>query len=134
MSPNEKEIPMLVNLTPHPLHIYPSDTPDRVEPGSVTPLRVIAPSADHHPARLGHRIVGPENIDVGVPVDRVAFGPDTGQVSSLPEPRSGTWYVVSLVVGLAATHRDDLLVPHEYVRDLDGAVIGSRKLASPHRP
>jgi hypothetical protein len=30
---------MIVNLTPHPLHIYPPDTPDRIAAGSVTPLR-----------------------------------------------------------------------------------------------
>lgn len=66
-----------------------------------------------------------------MPVERVAFGPGDGTIP-LPEPATGTWYVVSLVVGLAATDRRDLLVPHDYVRDLDGVIIGSRKLARPH--
>jgi hypothetical protein len=79
-------------------------------------------------------VLGEDLIDERIPVERVAFGPQAGQVSPLPEPRDGTWYVVSLVVGLAASHRDDLLVVHEYVRDLDGCVIGSRKLARPQRP
>jgi hypothetical protein len=92
---------------------------------------VIAPSVEFAPARLGQRVIGQERID-GVPVETVAFGPANGQVS-LPEPRAGTWYVVALVVGLAAPHRDDLLVPHDYVRDMDGCIIGSRKLARPHR-
>lgn len=122
---------MIVNLTPHPLHIYPADTPDRIVVGSVAPLRVLPPSAQQPPARLGHQVIGEQLIDDDIPVALVAFGPREGQVSDLPEPRTGTWYVVSLVVGLAAVHRDDLLVLHEYVRDLDGHVIGSRMLARP---
>lgn len=121
---------MIVNLTPHPLHLYPPDTPDRIVVGTVAPLRVLPPSAQHPPARLGHQAIGEQRID-GIAVSLVAFGPRQGQVSDLPEPSEGTWYVVSLVVGLAATHRNDLLVLHEYVRDLDGHVIGSRMLARP---
>lgn len=122
---------MIVNLTPHPLHLYPPGTPDRIAVGSVAPLQVLPPSAQHPPARLGHQVIGEQRIDDDIPVALVAFGPREGQVSDLPEPRIGTWYVVSLVVGLAAAHRDDLLVLHEYVRDLDGHVIGSRMLARP---
>lgn len=122
---------MIVNLTPHPLHIYPPDTPDRIAAGSVTPLRALPPSAQYQPARLGHQVIGAEHIDDAIPVVLVAFGPGDGRVSDLPQPRPNTWYVVSLVVGLAAAHRADLLVVHEYVRDLDGHVIGSRMLARP---
>jgi hypothetical protein len=122
---------VIVNLTPHPLHIYAPDTPDRITAGSVTPLRVLPPSPSHQPARLGHQVIGEQRIDDDLPVALVAFGRREGRVSDLPEPRKGTWYVVSLVVGLAAAHRDDLLVLHEYVRDLDGRVIGSRGLARP---
>jgi hypothetical protein len=122
---------MIVNLTPHPMHIYPADTPERIAPGSVSPIRVIAPSTQYPPARLGQRVIGEDgSIEDGITVDLVAFGPSNGQVT-LPEPREGIWYLVALVVGLAAAHRADLLVPHEYVRDLDGCIIGSRKLARP---
>jgi len=124
------EVLMIVNLSPHPLHIYPADTADRIEPGSV---RVIPPSDEHPPARLGHIVVGTGIIHDGVLIEDLAFGADTGQVNWLPEPVPGTWYVVSLVVGLAARRRTDLLVPHEYVRDLDGAIIGSRKPGRPVR-
>jgi hypothetical protein len=51
----------------------------------------------------------------------------------VPEPAPGTCFVVSLVVGLAAAHRTDLLVAHAYVRDLDGCIIGSGKLVRPAR-
>jgi len=133
MSNDKKEKPMIVNLTPHPLHIYPQDTPDRIAVGSVAALRVLPPPAQHHPARLGHQVLSAERAHDGIPVEQVAFGVADGPVSDLPEPRPGTCYVVSLVVGLAAVHRDDLLVLHEYVRDLDGRVIGCRKLARPQR-
>lgn len=124
---------MYVNLTPHPLHIYPLDTPDRIEPGSVAPKRIIPPSAAHPPARLGQTVLSTAFWHDGVVVDDVAFGPEAGHATALPDPVSGTWYIVSLVVGLAARDRDDLLVPHAYVRDLRGSIIGSRKLARPSR-
>ena len=125
---------MIVNLTPHPVHIYPSDTPDRIEPGSVTTLRVIEPSAQHQPVRLGQHVVGDDDLDLGIPVERVAFGSSNNGVTTLPPTVEGTYYLVSLVVGLAASDRNDLLVPHDTVRDISGSIIGSRKLARPSRP
>jgi hypothetical protein len=124
---------MYVNLTPHPLHLYPSDTPDRIAPGSVAPTRTIPPSPAHPPTRLGHTVVGTGFCLDGVVVEDVAFGAEAGHTTTLPEPAAGTWFIVSLVVGIAARDRDDLLVPHAYVRDLSGSVIGSRKLARPSR-
>jgi len=69
----------------------------------------------------------------GIVVDDVAFGADTGQADWLPEPQDGVWYLVSLPVGLAATHRTDLLVVHEPVRAMSGSALGCRKLARPAR-
>jgi hypothetical protein len=123
----------IVNLTPHPVQIFPSDTPDRIAPGSVTPLRVITPSTQHQPVRLGQHVVGPDDLDLDVPVERVAFGAAHNGIPPLPPPVAGTDYLVSLVVGLAGHNRDDLLVCHDTVRDLDGSIIGARKLARPHR-
>jgi hypothetical protein len=123
----------IVNLTPHPLHIYPSQTPDRIQPGSVPAVRVIPQSQEYPPAPLGQTVIGTGLLHDGVVVEYVAFGPDAGQATTLPDPVPGTWFVVSLVVGLAAAHRDDLLVPHAYVRDLAGSIIGSRMLARPVR-
>lgn len=124
---------MIINLTPHPLHLYPQDTPERIAVGDAAPLRVLPPSTRHQPVRLGHQVIGEEHVEDGLPVARVAFGTQNAIAEDLPQPRVGTWYVVSLVVGLAATHRTDLLVLHEYVRDLDGHVIGARRLARPQR-
>ena len=54
---------MIVNLTPHPLQIYPSGTPDRIAAGAVTPLRVLPPAQQFPPARLGHQVVDLGYID-----------------------------------------------------------------------
>ena len=42
-----------------------------------------------------------------------------------------TFYVVALVVALAARDRVDLLVPYRDVRTMAGTVIGCRQLARP---
>jgi hypothetical protein len=123
---------MLVNLTPHPLRFYPAGTPDHIDEGSAVPCLVLDPSPHHQPARLGQRTVGPSVTVDGIPVEPVAYG-DTAQAPDLPLPHDGTWYVVSLAVGLAADHRADLLVLHEHVRDLNGRIIGARKLGHPCR-
>lgn len=121
----------LVNLTPHPMNIYPLDTPERIRWGTVTPIAVIHPSTDHEPARLGQRPLATEDIGIGFPVHRVAFGPYPGQPNLLPRPVPGTWYIVSTLVALAHPHRPDLLVPFGTIRDLDGNVIGSTGFARP---
>lgn len=124
---------MIVNLTPHPITVYPADTPDRIEPGAATPIRVIPTSDDHPPARLGQHTVPNTVVEVdGITVERVEFGTDPGCASTLPESVEDTWYLVALVVALAAPDRPDLLVVHDYVRDMEGSIIGCRKLASPH--
>ena len=124
----------IINLTPHPVTVYPSDAPDRIEPGTMTPMRVIPASNEFPPARLGQRALPNTLTDIdGVPVERVQFGTDPGCASTLPETAEGTWYLVALVVAVAATQRHDLLVVHDYVRDTQGRIIGCRKLASPHR-
>jgi hypothetical protein len=126
---------MIINLTPHAMHIYPPGTPDEIEPGTVQPVHIIEPSANLGPARLGHAVaITDEDVDpdTGIRVDLVVFGAERGPIG-LPPVVDGTCYLVSLVVGLAAVGRHDLLVPHEYVRDLGGRIIGSRKLARPYR-
>jgi len=123
----------IVNLTPHPVYVYPLDTPDRIEPGSVAPLCVIEPSAAHRPARLGQTVVCDDDLGLGFPVESVAFGSGFDGVTSLPPEVEGTFYFVSLVVGLAAADRRDLLVSHDTVRNMEGSIIGTRKFARPFR-
>jgi hypothetical protein len=57
-----------------------------------------------------------------VPVAVVAYG----DLENLPEPAPGVWYAVPLLTVLAAAGRQDLLVPHEQIRNAEGTVGGCR--------
>lgn len=124
---------MLVNLTPHPVRIYPYGTPDRFELGEYEPEMVLEPS--EAPARIGEIYLSTQSLP-HCPT-RVAYI-EYRHTANLP-PWTGsdsadvdTWYVVSLPLALSqAGKRPDLLVPHMEVRNLDGTVIGCRELALP---
>jgi hypothetical protein len=126
---------VLVNLTPHPIRIYPADCPDRIEPGTVEPLGSIPVSPDYPTARIGEIPLGTQVID-GFPVEYTSHG---GLVHPLPEQDEHdphqTWYIVPLIVALSQGYindtRSDLLVPYREVRNLDDTVIGCRQLARP---
>ncbi|MFF0821176.1 hypothetical protein ACFYUR_12395 [Micromonospora haikouensis] len=116
----------IVNLTPHDMHIYPPDCPDRIEPGSVQPIAVIPPAPAEMRAPLDKtriRVEQPLTFDgANIPVNVVQHHGS----SNLPPPEPGVWFVVALVVALAHPDRRDLLVPDEAVRNLGGSMIGCR--------
>ena len=128
---------MIINLTPHPIHLYRPDAPDCVDPAEWAPTLTI-PVGDLPPARLGVIDLGTNSVSGGdgIPVEYVEYG---RLINALPakEPEASrtTWYVVSLAVALLLTYgpenRDDLLVPYREVRNLDGTVVGCRLLARP---
>ncbi|WP_433357773.1 hypothetical protein ACQP25_44345 (plasmid) [Microtetraspora malaysiensis] len=118
---------MLVNLTPHPVHIYDQAGPDEGTTDHLAPyLRRTIPPAGRM-ARLatsstGHR----EQVEIdGIVID--VEGVQYGSIDGLPEPAEGVWYIVPLVTALAA-RRPDLLVPHQQVRNEHGTVIGCKTL------
>ena len=105
---------MLVNLTPHPIHIYRPDG-----------ICTIPPSGQV--ARIGQIDLGTQTLPAcEFPVEYVEYR----HVNGLPERREGTWYIVSLALALASD-RPDLLVPYDEVRSDEGTVIGCRMLARP---
>jgi len=128
---------MLVNKTPHPIHIYSQDTPRT----GATPeqlaaglLATIAP--DGPPARLGMIELGTWHYEdvwagdrsIGVGIEGVEYT----RVNDLPEPQPGVRYIVSLPVALAcAAKRDDLVSPFLDVRNAEGTVVGCIMLACP---
>jgi hypothetical protein len=123
---------VIINLTPHPIRIYPRDTPDRIDPGEYEP-ELVLPAADPA-ARIGEIDLGNHTLP-GCPVSVafIEYRHSTGLMPQL-EARSETttWFVVSLALALAfAGKRSDLLVPYREVRNLDGTVIGCRELALP---
>lgn len=116
---------VIVNLTPHPMHVFPPDCPDRIERDAVEPARVLP--ACVRPPRLGETEIGLPWAVAGVPVVDITFGVGEG----LPAPQPGVFLVVSRPVAMVNRHRSDLLVPHEVVRDLGGATLGCRAFARP---
>ena len=116
----------LVNLTPHPVRLYKADTPDQVDDPDHGVVLTLEPSGKF--ARLGESVTGEETVvteeGVKIPVSLVSYA----EIQGLPEPQEGVAWVVPLMTALAATGRTDLLVPYEQVRNLEGTVVGCRRL------
>jgi hypothetical protein len=112
--------PTLVNLTPHPICLC-DDAGAILE--TVPPSGIVARVTE----RPG------EAVDLGLPVP-VQGLPARGPVEGLPEPEpgTGTYYIVSAIVGAAAP-RTDVLCPgtgpqDNPVRDASGRILGVRVL------
>lgn len=130
---------MIVNLTPHPIHIYAPSTPDRIQVGGEhAPVLTFEPSG--HLARLGGDPAGGMAIESGgtwIPVDSINYGsvnglpPYDAEAFDSPDDAPRTYYIVSLVVVLGSRGRSDLLSPYREVRNLEGSVLGCRALARP---
>jgi hypothetical protein len=130
---------VIVNLTPHPIHIYGPATPDRIEPdGEYEPILTVEPSGQI--ARLGGEGVASwaiEHDDTSLPIDCINYGEVIGLPAFNAQEWDGsddaprTYYVVSLVVALGKRARPDLLSPYREVRTMQGSVLGCRALARP---
>jgi len=101
----------LVNLTPHPIHLY------RGRPVEKGPDETIPPSGKV--ARVATIPLGTD----GHGFELVEYG----YVDDLPQPAPGVWYVVSLVVALAS-QRGDIVAPYGEIRNTEGTVIGCNYL------
>ena len=98
----------ILNFTPHNLNV--------VDINGVTQQ---LPSVGV--ARLATSTVSVNPIN-GFGVVATAFADVTG----LPDPVSGTYYVVSRLVFSACPGRLDVLCPGELIRDIDGNVVGCK--------
>lgn len=117
----------LINLTPHPIRVYTSETPDQIADTNDGLLFRIDPIGK--PARIAMIDLGHDR-DV---TDDYASGYTTyvewiqfGACHGLPQPEAGTTCIVSLVVALSAASRSDLVFPLSEVRNQEGTVIGCR--------
>ncbi len=115
----------VVNLTPHPIHVYAPDTPDTVT-GEHRPILTIPTSGAV--ARIeATRSAATDTITVDgvdVPVVVSAYG----NVLGLPLQQPDVWCLVALPVAteLRLSSRDDLLVVDRAVRNTEGTVVGCR--------
>ena len=98
----------VLNFTPHALNVVDLDGNVTTFP-SVGVARVATSSVSRNPIN-------------GFGVVATTFSDVTG----LPDPVSGTYFVVSRLVLSACPGRTDLLCPGELIRDVDGNVIGCK--------
>ena len=98
----------ILNFTPHALNVVGLD-------GSVTTFPSVGV------ARVATSTVSVNPIN-GFGVVATAFADVTG----LPSPQDGVYFVVSRLVLSACPDRTDLLCPGELIRDVDGNVVGCK--------
>ena len=129
---------MITNLTPHPIRIYGYEVPDRFNLGDYEPTQIFEPSGQV--ARIGEIELGGDGLLRGadVRVELIEYRHANGLPPKYENWDTNTeWYIVSLALALAmaetkgTSHRNDLLVPHRQIRNLEGTVIGCRTLALP---
>jgi hypothetical protein len=104
---------MIVNLTPHDINLFRGDElVETVKSSGIARVNVRS------------EIIGEIN---GYPISKNFYGEITG----LPAPQPGIYYVVSALVAQAAVglKRTDLLVVNDTVRDEKGQIIGCRGFA-----
>lgn len=104
---------MLVNLTPHAIHIHVSTPRKRVI--TVPPSGIVA--------RVVEKTKRAGKFD-GVPL--VSVTPTA--IENLPDPSPGVIFVVSVMIREAAIERRDLASPYDPIRDAEGRVVGCRGL------
>ncbi|HEY8393602.1 MAG TPA: hypothetical protein VIK92_02235 [Thermaerobacter sp.] len=116
---------MIVNLTPHPIHVYAPDTPDVVGPEH-KPLCTIPPCGTYARITTTRTLSG--TIAVGGWLEVPLVDTTYGEVEGLPDPEPGVFYLVSLACATELRHsgRDDLIVVDRPVRNSEGTVVGAR--------
>jgi hypothetical protein len=119
----------LLNTTPHPVHVYPAGTADRIRDGEVEPLLVLP--AFSTPVRAGEQTLACGDVllaHAGV-AHRIPVAVVRPGLGTLLPRRRGVWLVVSRPVAMSAPYRDDLIVIDREVRDHVGRTIGCRGFA-----
>jgi hypothetical protein len=108
----------LVNLTAHRIVIFDS------QDGNINVI-TIEPSGSI--ARVAQIVEADAPVD-GIPVVRSRYG----EVTGLPDPQPGTYYIVSAMVAQAVAGRPDVLSPDtgpdSALRDEEGRITGVRRL------
>lgn len=119
----------IINLTPHNVNLYSTDSCTEVQQGSykslvlkegASPLATF-PSQGVARATASKAVV--DQLEIAGQV--VAVNATTyGEPEGLPEPQAGTYYIVSALTAQAAKDRTDLLIVDGTVRDADNRICG----------
>lgn len=116
----------IINCTPHEVVIY--ETSDcYMRDGSLYlrddeeeyPQPYLTYPAAKEPARVTF-VQKPAGMADGIPV--YWWAPE--EIVNFPEPKPGTYYIVSKMVAQAWPAREDLIFPGTLVRDADGHIVG----------
>jgi len=97
----------IINLTPHEINIM-----------------GIEPIPSHGLVRVtetSHIVDTVNGIDISVK--------KYGMVEGMPEPQTDTVFVVSLMVAQQLTHRDDILIIGDTIRNEKGQVVGAKNFS-----
>lgn len=114
----------IVNLTPHPIHIYAPDAPDIVT-DEHAPIHTIPASGQV--ARIATTRTQAGTVPLAgleIPLGEATYG----AVEGIPDPRPGTLWLVSLpcATEMRWSGRDDLVVVDRLVRNAENTVVGAR--------
>lgn len=126
----------IVNLTPHTvtfwngerpiLDIAPCENPPRCDVKRVT----VGTISLAHPCQICQGCPGTDGFcddpETSIRLTKTEFG----DVQNLPDPESGTIFIVSRAVAEACPDRKDLFFPDDTVRDEQGRIVGCKALAS----
>ena len=118
----------LVNLTPHPVLLETSNNDGELKrlvlpPAKEVPRLVIA-SGEEDPVLVRTESEDTEEITIPVVKGTRAIGIKP----PLPAPQPGVLYVTSRALAEHLPERSDLVWPEDQIRDVNGNVIGARKL------
>ena len=117
---------MVINCTPHDVNIY---TPSgcymrdgclyRREDEIESPQSFRTYPAAKEPARAIY-----EQRTAGAVDGALIYRRFTEDIVNLPDPKPGTYYIVSKRLAQACPKRKDLIFPGTVVRDADGHIVG----------
>jgi hypothetical protein len=108
--------PEVINLTPHVIRLISDTATVELPPAGPAARVVLLPDRNDGQIRIGPLLV---------PLKQTAA---STHVTGLPDQQRGVLLIVARPVAEALPHRDDLLYPHDTVRDTSGIVIGCRSL------
>ena len=109
----DKGIVNLVNLTPHQVNY--------IERGEVK----LSISGCNNPPRVEEQINGQEHLEVEGRYNIKIHNAKNVFVKNLPEEQENTYYIVSRIIA-EYSDREDLLVPHEFIKNPEGEIIGCK--------
>lgn len=127
-APEQPQHARLVNLTPHQVLLETSNNDGELKrlvlpPAKEVPRLVIA-SGEEDPVLVRTESEDTEEITIPVVKGTRAIGIKP----PLPAPQPGVLYVTSRALAEHLPERSDLVWPEDQIRDVNGNVIGARKL------